>query len=520
MDSEISAGRLIGGRYELDEPIASGGMAQVWKARDQILDRFVAVKILHPHRLDDPVFVERFHTEAVAAARLNHPGIVAIFDTCSAPGVEAIVMELITGMTLREYLDRFGAIDPIDAIDIALHVTEALEAAHAAGVIHRDIKPGNILLCDDRRVKVTDFGIARASGTTDLTKPGHVLGTPKYLAPEQVQSGPVDGRTDVYSLGAGLYECICGKAPFVENTEAATALARLHRDPDRPRHYRAGLSDQVEELLLELLAREPSDRPASATAARLRLQTVRNHTSDDGAAVEPIPEAAEEDRPSFTKSERKFFIPAFGIVAIAVGLITAGLLLGGTETGRDVVRAARDVVAAPEETDVASPEPSEAPADTPAAEPVNATDPVVERAVAFDPAGSGPEGENNAMAAFALDGEANTAWRTEGYNDRNFGNLKPGVGIYLEIDRPTALGELTVSSPTTGWSAEIYVTDQATTVLADWGDPVDAAVGISGVHTFDLRGSEGQLVLLWITDLGEGAGRVRVEVAELELTLG
>src|SRR3954463_12314876 len=203
-------GRVINGRYRLDRLVASGGMAQVWDATDEVLARRVAVKVLHPHLAADESFVARFRREAVAAARLSHPSIVSIYDTCSDDGCEAIVMELVDGSTLRELLDERKWLEPGQAVTIIAEVADALETAHRGGVVHRDVKPANILLSSDGRVLVADFGIAKA-GAADLTTTNTTLGTAKYLAPEQVEGNPVDGRADVYALGVVLYETLCGR---------------------------------------------------------------------------------------------------------------------------------------------------------------------------------------------------------------------------------------------------------------------------------------------------------------------
>ena len=236
----VSEGRLLAGRYRLEHKLADGGMASVWEAVDETLGRHVAVKILHPHMADDPALRARFHTEAVAAARLVDPAIVAIYDTCADDGTEAIVMELVRGRTLREFLDDRGHLDPVEVVHIGSQVASALSCAHRAGIVHRDVKPANILLSDDGRVLVTDFGIAKVLDEPDATRTSNLLGTAKYLAPEQVQGEAVDERTDVYGLGAVLYETLTGEAPFRAESSAAVALARLHRDPLPPLGPRGG----------------------------------------------------------------------------------------------------------------------------------------------------------------------------------------------------------------------------------------------------------------------------------------
>ena len=227
----VSAGALLGGRYRLDELLASGGMAQVWLGTDEVLRRPIAVKILHQHLAADETFVTRFRHEAIAVARLSHPSIVNVYDTCSDDGVEAIVMELVRGQTLRTTARRRARSTRGWPPTSPPRWRGALAVAHAAGLVHRDIKPANILLSEDGRVKVGDFGIAKAAESADLTQEGSFLGTAKYLAPEQVEAKPVDGRTDLYSLGVVLYEMLCGRVPFEADTSSATALARLHSDP-------------------------------------------------------------------------------------------------------------------------------------------------------------------------------------------------------------------------------------------------------------------------------------------------
>nr|MBA2280497.1 serine/threonine protein kinase [Acidimicrobiia bacterium] len=296
--SAPAPGRVLGGRYRLEERIAAGGMASVWEAVDEVLARRVAVKVLHPHLAADEQFVARFRREALAAARLTHPCIVSIYDTCTdtaADGTltDAIVMELVRGTTLRAELDRLGRFEPAAAAAVVAEVCDALGAAHAAGIIHRDVKPANVLLSTDGRVLVADFGIAKAGDGLDLTGADTTLGTAKYLAPEQVAGEPVDARADVYATGVILYELLCGRPPFVADTEAATALARLHRDPEPPRSVRPELPTWIESVVLRALARDPADRIESAPALR---DLLRAGGRDDGgpptAAVPTVPPTA------------------------------------------------------------------------------------------------------------------------------------------------------------------------------------------------------------------------------------
>ena len=271
----MGPGTRLGDRYQLQRPLASGGMAQVWVATDTVLDRTVAVKILHPHLATDAAFVVRFRREAVASARLSHPSIVAVFDTVSGNGVEAMVMELIEGRTLRALLDDVGALPIDEALHVGISIASALDEAHRAGIVHRDIKPANIMVATDNRVLVTDFGIAKAGTDADLTVTGTLLGTAKYLSPEQVTGEPIDPRSDLYSLGVLLFEALTGNVPFRADTDAATALARLHQDPPALRTLRPNVPAELDAIVAKLMARRPDDRFTRASAVQEALVRLR-----------------------------------------------------------------------------------------------------------------------------------------------------------------------------------------------------------------------------------------------------
>jgi serine/threonine-protein kinase len=290
---------VLGGRYQLVEPLARGGMASVWIAEDPVLSRKVAVKILRDDLAADPDTRARFRYEAIAAARLNHPNVVATYDTGDDEGTAYIVMELVDGPTVRELLRADGPLPVREALRIGIQVADALEAAHRAGLVHRDVKPPNVLVPRAGPVKVTDFGIAKAVGEHDLTRTGTVMGTARYLAPEQVNGKPADARTDVYALGLLLYEMLVGKPPFGGDTDVATAMARLTTSAPPIRAQRPDVPIELDDLVHQCLARDPARRFASAADVRAALAAIRPGTA--GARVsrpQPAPTPAPAAAPT------------------------------------------------------------------------------------------------------------------------------------------------------------------------------------------------------------------------------
>lgn len=265
---------VLGGRYEVHKRLARGGMAEVFLARDQALDRPVAVKILFPEFAADPAFVERFRREAQAAANLSHPNIVSVYDWGTESGTYYIVMEYVEGQSLAEVIRDSGPLQPRRAAEIVFEVAGALGFAHQRGVVHRDVKPGNVLLSTTGVCKVTDFGIARAlsSPADDLTQAGSVMGTATYFSPEQAQGFAVDARSDLYSLGVVLYEVLCGRAPFVGDTPVAIAYQHVQEWPPRPSQFVTGVPLGLESVILKLLAKKPEQRYLSADDLRADLR--------------------------------------------------------------------------------------------------------------------------------------------------------------------------------------------------------------------------------------------------------
>lgn len=502
-------------------------MARVWTARDEALDRPVAVKLLLEHLAEDDSFVRRFRAEALAAARLTHPAVVSVYDTLSADGVEAIVMELVDGTTLRHLMDRDGRIDVAEAARISARIAEALTVAHRAGIVHRDIKPANVLLSSTGRVVVTDFGIAKASEGADLTTDSQMLGTAKYLAPEQVESKPVDGRSDIYALGVVLYEMVCGQVPFKADTEAGTALARLHQDPPPPRRIRPDLPEDVARIVLRMLARDPADRWPDAPSLARTLAALAG-----GRALPPEPPGARVDtvapsRPQFrpvasptSPSPRASPSPhartAEPVAAGRAGAAASAPRSPPPAGGTDPLPTDRP----PTSTSTSTPTPRSSRRLAPALLLVTVVglsalvigalgwrvlgpegaETITPAATDFDPFFTGPPGENPDLVPRAVDGDPQTGWETERYDDPDIAAFKGGVGLALDLGEPRTARTLDVRSPSTGWTAEVYVLDaQPDGPVESWGEPEAGADAIGGDVRFDLAGSEGRILILWIT---------------------
>ncbi|QKJ17974.1 serine/threonine-protein kinase [Microbacterium hominis] len=280
-------GVTFGGRYELDSRIAIGGMGEVWEATDHVIGRTVAIKILKDEYMGDPGFLERFRAEARHAALVNHEGIASVFDYGEEAGSAFLVMELVPGEALSTVLERDGSLSTDKTLDVVAQTSAALQAAHAAGLVHRDIKPGNLLITPDGRVKITDFGIARIADQVPLTATGQVMGTVQYLSPEQASGHPASPATDIYSLGIVAYESLAGKRPFTGESQVAIAMAQIN---EQPPPLAPTISTPVQGLVMAMIAKKPEDRPASAAAVARAATALRR--GDLAAAAAAVPALA------------------------------------------------------------------------------------------------------------------------------------------------------------------------------------------------------------------------------------
>ena len=277
-------GVSFGGRYELQSRIAIGGMGEVWEATDHVIGRTVAIKILKDEYMGDPGFLERFRAEARHAALVNHEGIASVFDYGEENGSAFLAMELVPGEALSTILERDGALSADKTLDIVAQTASALQAAHAAGLVHRDIKPGNLLITPDGRVKITDFGIARIADQVPLTATGQVMGTVQYLSPEQASGHAASPATDVYSLGIVAYECLAGKRPFTGESQVAIAMAQIN---EQPPPLPSTVPQPVQNLVMAMIAKKPADRPSSAATVSRAAQALRRGDLNSAAIAVP-----------------------------------------------------------------------------------------------------------------------------------------------------------------------------------------------------------------------------------------
>ena len=348
----------VDNRYAISGPLGSGGMAEVFLARDEELGRDVALKVLRGAYAADAESAERFRREALSAASLSHPNIVSVFDRGEAPdGTSYIAMEYVPGGTLKQRIERRGPLDPRQALLVAGQIAEALEAAHASGVIHRDIKPQNVLVTASGNVKVTDFGIARAASAASISRTNAVMGTAGYLSPEQALGRPVDARSDLYSLGVVLYEMLTGEPPFASDNPMAVCMKHVNEAPRPPRERDPQIPPQTEALVMRLLSKNREDRPQSATELLEDLDLVLDDlqpghrradattvvaTGADEPATPPRPVTESSQVAAVRRHRKRRISRGLAIAAVAALALLGVALLGLSQdpSGQDPPRAA------------------------------------------------------------------------------------------------------------------------------------------------------------------------------------
>jgi serine/threonine-protein kinase len=487
-------GTILSNRYQLESKLGSGGMSTVYLAIDEILDRPVAVKLLHREISDEADQLERFRREARAAARLSHPNLVAVIDAGEDGGRPYIVLEYVEGETLKQRIQRQGALPVDEAVAYAIEIGRGLAAAHDRKLVHRDVKPQNVLIDQEGRAKVTDFGIARSKEVRGLTATGRVLGTTDYVSPEQAMGESVDERSDIYSLGVVLYEMLTGEVPFHAETQVGVAMKHVNEPMPDVFELSPEVSAAVAAVVDQATAKDPSQRYATAAdmvrdlEGTLEVEAARSGTTGEATAVLRS-----------VRRSRRWPVGRVSGAGLAMGivgaaLIAAALVFGGRgldELGGDgdsngsEIRLAADA----------------------------ATD--------FDPLGDGEEHSDE--VALAVDGNPiGSAWTTETYQDAL---AKDGVGLYVDAGREVEPQAIEIRFPVGGSTLEIRAAPGETTAPEDLDSwrVVARATDVGTRERIDLEGAPpSRFYLVWITDPSEaedGSG-LRVEISDIRLLNG
>jgi eukaryotic-like serine/threonine-protein kinase len=484
-------GTLLSGRYRLESKLGSGGMSTVFLARDETLERWVAVKVMHREISDQPDQLERFRREARAVAQLSHPNVVAVIDAGEDGGFPYIVLEFVEGETLKQRIDRLGRLPVDEAAAYAIEIGRGLAAAHARRLIHRDVKPQNVLIDSEGRAKVTDFGIARSLESDGLTKTGRVLGTTDYVAPEQAMGHGVDARSDIYSLGVLLYEMVTGDVPFKAETVVGVAMKHVNEQMPDVQQRRPEISSALAAVIERATAKDPKRRYPDMAAFladledALEVEVVRSG-GDHGQATNVLD--AVPGRRKLLTSRR---ISAAGVVLVLAAVVAA--LLIAALTG-NTHKHAQSAVA------------SGAPID-------------IQRANDFDPPPGDGE-EHSDEVNLAIDGNPGTAWTTETYNAPSTQEAvqKPGVGLWVDAGKAITARTLTVRSQAAGWSLEVFGATSPQPTLAGWGSPIGRADDVGTNQTIELNATHpSRYYLIWITGLAQTESGYSVAIDEVAL---
>jgi serine/threonine-protein kinase len=475
-------GELIADRYELEELVGTGGMSSVYRAHDRLLERDVALKVLHEQFTADTDYVERFRREARSVAQLSHPNIVTVIDRGEQDGRQFIVFEYVRGENLKALVEREGPLREEDAVRLTLQIARALGFAHENGLIHRDVKPQNVLLNGDGQAKVTDFGIARSLDVKGgLTQTGTVMGTSDYIAPEQARGSRVDAQSDIYSLGAVLYELLTGDVPFPGENFVAVAMRHINEPPPSVRERRPDVSPRLDAVIRRAMAKEPRDRFGSMEELCAEL-TACLESESSASGAETMIVSRQQRRAARPPAGRPSIWP---LILLLAGLAVLAGILAAVFAFTDPGSQLSNLVGKKK-------------TGTAAAGPVRFT-----AATTFDPYGD--NSEHDPVAREAIDGNPGTAWNTEHYSG---GLNKPGVGLVVATVTPKKLGQLVVRSNTPGFTAKIESGSRATGPFT----PISGSKVVGGNTTFTLNGHPAQYYLVWITDLGSNSS---VEVNEI-----
>jgi eukaryotic-like serine/threonine-protein kinase len=493
-------GTLLNGRYRLDAQIGTGGMSTVYRAFDTVLERQVAIKLMHREIASDSDQLERFRREARAVAQLNHPHIVTVIDAGEDDSTPYIVFEYVEGETLKDRIRRFGRLPVGEAVAYAIEIARALGVAHDHQIVHRDVKPQNVLIDEEGAAKVTDFGIARSLTEEGLTADGRVLGTTDYVSPEQALGQDVGPQSDLYSLGVVLFEMLTGDVPFHGENQVAVAMKHVREElPDvqlrRPEASSALAAVIDRATAKDLAQRYASDRELIADLEDvLAIETARSGqaTGEATTVLRTLPSRARRRLPLRMRHPVRLVVALLLVgAAVAVALILAA---DRAERGAQGTRN----VQTPKNTDLIAISLGQS----------NAKD--------YDPLGDN-KSEHPSQAKLVVDGETNTAWSTETYEGNTLGT-KAGVGVYVVAAPAVAARQMQILTPTKGWDGAVYV--------AKGGSPPTSVTGWTRLGVIksaksstrldlDTAGNRFRYYLVWITKLPPE--KDKVEISEIRL---
>ncbi len=502
MDPRATSSQMIGtvlsGRYRLEAKLGSGGMSTVYLARDATLDRPVAVKVMHREMSEQADQLERFRQEARAVAKLSHPNVVAVIDAGEDGGHPYIVFEYVEGETLKQRIARLGALDTQEALAYAIEIARGLTVAHARNMVHRDIKPQNVLIDSEGRAKLTDFGISRQLEQDGMTATGRVLGTTDYVAPEQAMGHAVDPRSDIYSLGVVLYEMLIGQVPFHADSQVGVAMKHVNEELPDVQQRRPEVSAATA-LVVERATDKDPDRRYQAvgeliddlsTALEVEAARAGSTTGEATSVLDAVPPPKRKlsGRGRWSWAAVALLVLVGGGALAVVELISSGKVGGGGEnTGGKEVKLA------------------------------SATD--------YDPQGDGEE--DPSTIELAVDGNpTGTAWSTEHYDSETFAGTKTGpdagVGLYVTTRSPATPTKMLIRTPTPGWDAQVFAAASGPPgELSEWGEPVGEAVDAGATQEVDLTvASPAKYFLIWFNKAAparDQEGRYQVEVSDVKL---
>jgi len=486
-------GTLLSRRYRLDARIGSGGMSTVYRAFDTVLEREVAIKLMHREIASDSDQLERFRREARAVAQLNHPHIVTVIDAGEDDNTPYIVFEHVEGETLKDRIRRCGRLAIPEAVAYAIEIARALGAAHERAIVHRDVKPQNVLVDTEGAAKVTDFGIARTLTEEGLTADGRVLGTTDYVSPEQALGHPVTGQSDLYSLGIVLFEMLTGDVPFTGENQVAVAMKHVRDELPDVQLRRPEVSTVLAAVLDRATAKKLEQRyldDASFIAdleEALAIETSRAGSAGGEATtvLRSLPGRTRRRLPLRMRIKPAIVIP---LAILLVAGVAAVLLLARNNTHRGT-------------------------APTVFKPPAGLTQVILNSRAAhdYDPFGTG--GEHPDQTAFAIDDQASSSWKTETYNGGALN--KPGVGIYLDAAPGVAARKLELRTSTPGWTGEILVAPNGAPPpkeLSGWKSIGSKLTDVQARESIslDTAGQKFRYYLVWITELPTGSSKVAI----------